>query len=51
MNSVSLHGFGDSLKLAYSCCIYLLAENGGSILVHLVTSKGRVTPLHKISIP
>ena len=37
VNSVSVHGFGDSSKLAYSCCIYLLAENGGSILVNLVT--------------
>ena len=51
VNSVSLHGFGDKSKLAYSCCIYLLAENGGSILVNLVNSKVRVAPLHEISIP
>ena len=51
VNSVSLHGFGDSSKLAYSCCIYLLAENRGSILVNLVTSKLRVAPLHEINIP
>ena len=51
VNLVSLHGFGDVLKLAYSCCIYLLAENGGSILVNLVTSKVRLAPLHEISIP
>ena len=51
VNSVSLHGFGDTSKLAYSCCLYLPAENGGSILVNLVTSKVRVAPLHEISIP
>ena len=51
VNSVSLHGFGDVSKLSYSCCIYLLAENGGSILVSLVTSKVRVAPLHEIGIP
>ena len=51
VNSVSLHGFGDASKLDYSCCIYLLAEDGGSILVNLVTSKVRVAPLHEISIP
>ena len=51
LNSVSLYGFGDASKLAYSCCIYLLAENGRSILVNLVTSNVRVAPLHEISIP
>ena len=50
VNSVSLHGFGDASKLAYSSCIYLLAENGGSILVNSVNSKVRVAPLHEISI-
>lgn len=47
-----LHGFSDASELAYSACVYLRTVSpDGDVNVSLVTSKSRVAPLKKQSIP
>ena len=50
--SVQLHGFCDASLRAYGCCIYLRFERkSGFIEVALVSSKSKVAPLRKETIP
>ena len=47
-----LHSFSDAVKVAFGCCIYLLAlKESGDIKMNLVTSKSRVAPLKEQSLP
>ena len=43
--SVELHGFGDSSIQAYGSCVYVRADYGNKVDVHLMSSKTRVAPL------
>ena len=49
---VQLHGFSDASEKAYGCCVYLRFVNkSGLVNTVLVTSKSRVSPIKKLSIP
>ena len=43
--SVELHGFGDSSIQAYDSCVYVRADYGSKVYVHLMSSETRVAPL------
>ncbi|XP_055633682.1 uncharacterized protein LOC129774019 [Toxorhynchites rutilus septentrionalis] len=50
--SVQLHCFSDASEKAYGGCIYVRSENSeGKIIVRLLTSKSKVSPLKTQSIP
>ena len=50
--SVELHGFSDSSQKAYGCVIYLRVQHeDGTVVVHFVSSKTKVTPLSRQTIP
>ena len=52
VSSRQLHGFSDASERAYSAVIYLRMEcTDGSIQVSLVSSKSRVAPIKKLTIP
>lgn len=52
LTSLELHGFCDASEAAYGACIYLKSiDVHGDITVNLITSKSRVAPLKKISLP
>lgn len=47
-----IHGFSDASETAYGACVYLKStDTSGNIKVILITSKSRVAPLRKISLP
>ncbi|XP_075990161.1 uncharacterized protein LOC142985798 [Anticarsia gemmatalis] len=47
-----LHGFADASKLAYAAVVYLRSfDEMGNVRVSLVTSKTKVAPIKKVSIP
>ncbi|XP_025602297.2 uncharacterized protein LOC112694947 [Athalia rosae] len=49
---VLLHGFGDASEKGYGACIYALSYNeNGEASCLLVSSKSRVAPLKKITLP
>ena len=48
---VQLHGFCDSSELAYCAVIYIRKQTSSGVNVMLVTSKTKVAPLKKLSIP
>ena len=49
--SVELYGFGDSSIQAYGSCVYVHADHGNKVDVHLMASKTRVAPLKPLTIP
>ena len=50
--TIELHGFCDASIKACGCCVYLrFAHRSKFVKVVLVTSKSRIAPLHKQSIP
>jgi len=50
---IQLHGFSDASEAAYAACIYLRVEDKftGEIKVNLVTSKSKVAPLKRVTLP
>lgn len=52
ITSIELHGFSDASNLAYAAVLYVkLTSLSGDVNVHLVTSKSRVAPEKKLTIP
>ena len=50
--SVELHGFSDSSQKAYGCVIYLRIQyEDGTVIVRFVSSKTKVAPLSRQTIP
>ena len=50
--SAELHGFYNASELAYAAVVYLrLADSSGRIQISLVTSKIKVAPLKRLTIP
>ena len=49
--SVELHGFGDSSIQAYGSCVYVPADYGNKVDVHLMSSKTRAAPFKHLTIP
>ena len=50
--STELHGFSDASELAYSGVVYLrMIDSVGNIYVSIVTSKTKVAPIKRLSIP
>ncbi|XP_033251629.1 uncharacterized protein LOC117190672 [Drosophila miranda] len=50
--SIQIHGFCDASIRAYGCCVYVRTENSlGQVTVKLFTSKSRVAPVKKQSLP
>ena len=43
--------FADASEKAYGCCVYLRTTVNGQVFVNLVTSKTRVAPLKKTTLP
>lgn len=49
---IELHSFGDASELAYGAVVFLLfRKSNGQVSTSLVTSKARVAPLKKITLP
>ncbi|XP_036341076.1 uncharacterized protein LOC118750467 [Rhagoletis pomonella] len=49
---LQLHGFCDASIRAYGCCIYArTVDPSGEVKVTLITSKSRVAPTRKLSLP
>ena len=46
-----LHGFKDASNKAYSAVVYILCRTENKIYARLITSKSRVAPLKKLTIP
>ena len=46
-----LHGFGDASSKAYCAVVYLVYKTNEGIYAKLLTSKSRVAPLKKLTIP
>nr|XP_041631491.1 uncharacterized protein LOC121502313 [Drosophila kikkawai] len=52
IQSLQIHGFCDASIRAYGCCIYArTVGSDGLIKVQLITSKSRVAPTKKLSLP
>ncbi|XP_036346749.1 uncharacterized protein LOC118756063 [Rhagoletis pomonella] len=52
VQSLQLHGFCDASIRAYGCCIYArTVDPSGEVKVTLITSKSRVAPTKKLSLP
>ena len=50
--TIELHGFYDASMKTYGCCVYLRFDHRSKFVkVVLVTSKSRISPLSKQSIP
>ncbi|XP_070068163.1 uncharacterized protein [Drosophila takahashii] len=50
--SLEIHGFCDASIRAYGCCVYArILGSDGLIKVQLITSKSRVAPIKKLSLP
>ncbi|XP_012156705.1 uncharacterized protein LOC105664808 [Ceratitis capitata] len=51
-HNIQIHGFCDASIRAYSCSVYLRTQSShGQVDVHLLTSKSRVAPVKKQSLP
>ncbi|CAD7006443.1 unnamed protein product [Ceratitis capitata] len=51
-HNIQIHGFCDSSIRAYGCSVYVRTQNShGQVDVHLLTSKSRVAPVKKQSLP
>ena len=48
---VELHIFCDASEKGYGCCAYLREKSGNNINVSLITSKARVAPLKRLTLP
>ena len=47
-----IHGFSDASEVAYGCCVYIkYITQSGNIGVSLITSKSRIVPKKKFTIP
>ena len=52
VSSIQLHGFSDASEKAYSAVVYLRAEyTDDRVQISLLTSKTKVAPLKKVTIP
>ena len=52
VSSLQLHGFTDASERAYSAVLYLRIEcTDGNIQVSLVSSKTKVAPIEKLTLP
>ena len=52
ITSTELHGFSDASEHAYAAVVYLrMTDTGGNTQVTLVTSKTKVAPIKKLTIP
>lgn len=51
LKGVELHGFCDSSSEVYSAVVYLRVETDNRIQVHLLSSKTKVAPMKKLTIP
>lgn len=52
VTTTELHFFSDASEAAYGCCVYVRSENSqGETMVALLTSRSRVAPLKKQSLP
>lgn len=52
ITSTQLHGFSDASEKAYSGVIYLrMEDSNGAVHTSLITSKARVAPLKRLTIP
>ena len=50
--TAELHGFCDASELAYAAVVYLrLADSNGDVQISLVTSKSKVAPIKRLTIP
>ena len=49
--SYAIHGFGDASEKAYCAVVYLVLEVSGDYFPVLLSSKTRVAPLRRQSIP
>ncbi|XP_070068121.1 uncharacterized protein [Drosophila takahashii] len=50
-SNIQLHGFCDASIRAYGCWVYVRTEGPSNITVRLWTSKSRVAPVNKQSVP
>ena len=52
ITSLELHGFCDASELAYGAVVYLrMTDSNGDIQISLVTSKTKVAPIKRLTIP
>ena len=51
ITNINLHGFCDSSSQAYCAVIYAQTETGGGTISRIITSKTKVAPIKKLSIP
>ena len=51
IHSCSLHGFGDASEKAYCAVVYLVMNTSSGTYVRLMSSKTRVSPINKTTIP
>ena len=51
VTSYAIHGFGDASEKAYCAVVYLVREANGDFFPVLLSSKTRVAPLTRQSIP
>ena len=51
ITGINLHGFCDSSNQAYCAVVYAQAESSGGIISRIITSKTKVAPIKKLSIP
>lgn len=52
LHSMQLHGFSDASELAYAGAVYMRVEDSsGNVHVALVTSKTKVAPIKRLTIP
>ena len=50
--SIELHGFSDASENAYAAVVYLrMTDTSGKVRISLVTSKTKVAPIKKLTIP
>lgn len=48
---LQLHGFSDASEAGYCAVVFLRVQKSNGIQTHLLTSKSRVAPLKKVSLP
>lgn len=48
---IEFHGFCDASEKAYAAVVYCRTVDNGNYVVHLLTSKTRVAPIKRISLP
>lgn len=49
--NIEIHVFSDASQKSYGAAVYVKVKNSEQISVHLITSKCRVAPVKKISLP